>query len=108
MKVGIPTLGNKGLEEEVASHFGRAPTYTIVDTETGDVKIVDNRSEHFGGLGKPPEMLASNKVEIMLCSGLGPRAIHLFENYGIEVFVGASGTVKNTIEEWKAGKLRDT
>lgn len=58
-------------------------------------------------MGKPPELLRSNDVEIMLCSALGPKAIQLFESYGIEIFVGASGTVRNTMEQWKNGNLRE-
>jgi predicted Fe-Mo cluster-binding NifX family protein len=29
----------------------------------------------------------------------------MFESYEITVFVGAGGTVQDTIEAWKAGKL---
>lgn len=42
----------------------------------------------------------------MLCSGLGPRAIMMFEEFGIEVYVGAQGTVKDTLDLWKNGKLQ--
>lgn len=107
MKVGIPTMGNRGIEEIVSEHFGRAPTYTIVDSETDSVDIIDNRSEHMGGTGKPPEPLARAGVEVMLCSGLGPRAISMFESYGIEVYVGAAGTVSDALKSWKNGALQE-
>ena len=42
MKLCIPTMGDRGMEEMVGEHFGRVPTYTLVDTETGDVKVVQN------------------------------------------------------------------
>lgn len=106
MKVCIPTLGKRGLEDSVSEHFGRAPTFTIVDSETMKVKVIENQSEHMGGIGKPPEHLAKEGVHVMLCSGLGPRAITMFEEFGIEVYVGAQGNVKNTIELWKFGKLQ--
>jgi predicted Fe-Mo cluster-binding NifX family protein len=107
MKVGIPTLGNLGLEEKVSPHFGRAPTFTIVDTETGEVSVVPNTSEHMGGSGKPPEQLVRAGAHVMLCSGLGPRAIRMFEQHGVEVYVGASGTVREAINRWKAGELQE-
>lgn len=107
MKIGIPTLGGRGLSEEVSPHFGRAPTFTLYNTETGDVKVVNNTSEHMGGVGKPPETLMQHDVEVMLCSGLGPRAINMFESYGIRVFVGASGTVQDSIDLWKEGILEE-
>ena len=31
MKIAVPTMGEKGLEESIADHFGRCPTYTILD-----------------------------------------------------------------------------
>ena len=107
MKIGVPTMGNRGLQEEISPHFGRAPTFTLYDTDTEGTDIVDNTSEHMGGTGKPPEMLMQHGVEVMLCSGLGPRAINLFESYGIRVFVGASGTVEDSIDLWKEGILQE-
>lgn len=105
MKIAVPTLGKKGLDEEVSQHFGRASTYTIVNTEANDVKVIDNTSEHMGGQGYPPDIMQKEGVEVMLCSGLGPKAITMFENFGIEVFVGVSGNVKDAIAMWKEGKL---
>jgi predicted Fe-Mo cluster-binding NifX family protein len=107
MKIGIPTLGNKGLTEEVSPHFGRAPTFTVYDTDTKLVQVIDNTSEHMGGSGKPPEELARHNVEVMVCSGLGPRAIDMFESYGIRVFVGASGTVRDTLDLFEGGILQE-
>jgi len=105
MKIAIPTMGIKGLDEEVSQHFGRAPTYTIVDIETNEVKIINNTSQHTGGQGHPPEIIAKEGINVVLCSGLGPKAITMFESFGIDVFVGASGNVKGAIAMWKEGKL---
>jgi len=98
-------MGNRGLDELVSEHFGRAPTFTVVDLSENTVKVVPNMSEHMGGTGKPPEMLVKEGVDVMLCSSLGPRAINMFEQYGIEVYVGSYGTVNNAIELWKIGRL---
>ena len=105
MKICVPSLGKKGLEEKVGEHFGRVPFYTIYDTETEEVKVIENTSEHMGGVGYPAEIIARNGVEIMLCCGLGRRAIQMFEEFGIMVYIGASGTVKDAIQMWKNGKL---
>lgn len=105
MKIAVPTMGNNGLADEVSQHFGRAPTFTIVDTETNDVKVMDNTSQHMGGQGYPPEIMQRAGVKVMLCSGLGPKAIAMFEEFGIDVFVSAAGTVKDAVNSWKEGKL---
>ena len=107
MKICIPTLGNEGLDDSVSEHFGRAPTFTIVDVANNEVKIVQNTGEHFGGMGIVPEVVAEAGAEIVLCSGLGPRAISMFEQSGIEVYVGARGTVRDAIRAFQAGLLRE-
>ncbi len=106
VRVCVPTMSQNGLDDYVSPHFGRAPTFTVVDTGTNAVKVLQNISEHMGGSGKPPELMAAAGVQVMLCSGLGPRAIQMFEEYGIEVYVGATGTVRDAVETWKRGLLR--
>lgn len=105
MKVAIPTMGRWGLDEQVGEHFGRVPTYTIVDLDSDEVSVIDNTSHHKGGKGYPPELLAEHGVDVMLCRGLGRRAISMFTDLGIEVCIGASGTVREIIEGFKAGRL---
>ena len=105
MRVCVPSAGPGGLGDLVGEHFGRVPTYTIYDTETGQVEILPNTSEHMGGAGLPAELLAQAGVEVVICAGLGRRAIDLLTQSGIEVCTGASGTVREAIEAWRSGKL---
>ena len=106
MKICIPTMGDKGLEDFVGEHFGRVPTYTIINLETDEVRIVPNISHHTGGQGYPPEIMSQEGVDVMVCRGLGRRAITMFEEIGIEVYIGASGTVKDAIDAFRQGKLQ--
>lgn len=106
MKIAIPTDGERGLEERVGEHFGRVPTYTMVNTETDEVFVIANTSEHMGGQGYPPELLAKEGVEVMLCAGLGRRAVMMFQELGIMVYVGAQGTVRDAVNMWQEGKLQ--
>lgn len=106
MKVSIPTRDETGLDGLVEQHFGKAPTYTILDTENQEISVIPNTSEHMGGVGLPPEYLHQNGVDIMLCAGLGFKAVQMFESFGIQVFVGAGGTVRDTLSAWKAGQLQ--
>jgi predicted Fe-Mo cluster-binding NifX family protein len=106
MKICIPTIGEKGLDNHVGEHFGRVPTYTIVDLDTNKVKVIKNTSEHMGGQGYPPEIMAREGVDIMVCRGLGRRAISMFEEMGIDVYIGAFGTVKDAIDDFKEGRLQ--
>ncbi|MFW6121851.1 MAG: NifB/NifX family molybdenum-iron cluster-binding protein [Petrotogales bacterium] len=106
MKICIPTMGNNGLDDVVGEHFGRVPTYTIVDIDTNNVQVIPNTSHHMGGHGDPPEIMAREGVNVMVCQGLGRRAISMFEGIGITVYIGASGTVRDVISAFKQEKLK--
>jgi predicted Fe-Mo cluster-binding NifX family protein len=106
MKLCIPTMEKGGLDDAVCDHFGRTPTFTVYDTDTKEVLVVRNRSEHMGGLGKPPEHVARTGAKVLICSGLGPKAIDMLGSFGIEVYVGACGTADEAIVMWREGKLR--
>jgi predicted Fe-Mo cluster-binding NifX family protein len=106
MKICIPTMGKKGLDDSVGEHFGRVPTYTIVDLETDEVKVVPNVSHHMGGQGDPPEIMAREGVNVMVCQGLGRRAISMFEGFGITVYIGAIGTVRDAVAAFKQDRLQ--
>lgn len=105
MRVCVPSSGSGGLDDYVGEHFGRVPTYTIVDVDTGKVEVISNESEHMGGSGLPADLLAQEGVDTMICGSLGRKAINLFDQHGITVHTGAEGTVKEAVERWKGGKL---
>ena len=105
MKVCIPTMGNSGMEEAICQHFGKAPTFTLLDLDTKEAQILTNVSEHLGGSGLPTDQLKDQGVQVMIVGGLGPKAIQNFAEQCVEVFVGATGTVKVAIEDWREGLL---
>ena len=107
MKIAVPTISKKGFEDLIGQHFGRSPTYTIVDSESSAVKVVNNTSHHMGGSGYPPELLSKKGVKAILCSGMGSRALQMFKDAGIKVYVGAFGTVADAIESWRNGELQE-
>lgn len=104
-KLCIPTTGSGGLDDLVGEHFGRVPTFTIVDSESNDVHVIDNTSEHMGGAGLPAELLSNAGIDVVLCQGLGRRAIELLSAAGIDVYTGVSGTVEQAVDAWKGGIL---
>ncbi|MFX0126002.1 MAG: NifB/NifX family molybdenum-iron cluster-binding protein [Candidatus Hodarchaeota archaeon] len=106
MRLCIPSETNDGLNAPVGYHFGRVPLYTIYDDKTKMIEIVKNISTHMGGIKLPAELLREHNIDIMLCGGLGRRAINLFEQFGIEVYIGAQGKVKDAIEQFNNKKLQ--
>lgn len=106
MKIVIPTDNKKGLEDNVAEHFGRCRTYTFLNENGEIIKIIDNTSEHMGGTGLPPELMKQHGADVLLCRGLGPRAIQLCTQLGIDVYVTDAETVKKIFGLWKNNKLK--
>lgn len=104
-KIAIPSMGQKGLEETVAEHFGRCSTYTILDEQGNLLEILKNTSSHMGGQGMPPELLQKNGIKILLCQGIGPKALQLCQDFKIEVYVDYSSTVKALFHKWENQKL---
>ena len=107
MKLIIPTNDKDGLNAKVAIHFGRCNTYTIIDENGSLVEVIDNTSEHNGGKGLPPELMKEHNANILLCKGLGRRALNLCQEFDIKVFVDDSETVKDIFDAWKNGKLKE-
>lgn len=105
MRVCVPTAGAGGLDDRVGEHFGRSPTYTIYATEAEAVEILQNTSEHMGGTGHAAELVAKAGVDVVVCSGLGRRALALLWENGIQVYIGASGTVREALQAWQEGRL---
>lgn len=106
MKIAFPTISNKGLEDNIGEHFGRVATYTIVDTETNEVRIIPNISHHMGGVIYPPELLAREGVDILICNGLGRKALAMFQEFGIEVYIASGGKVKDALNAFIKGMLK--
>lgn len=106
MKIIIPTDNKKGLKDTVAEHFGRCQTYTLLDEKGNVLEIIDNTSEHMGGLGLPPELMKKHGADILLCKELGPRALNLCKQFGIGVYVIKAKTVKKIFTTWKNSKIK--
>ena len=106
MKYAMPSKGNRGLNDELAYHFGRAPYFTIWDEETNEIEIVENRSDHFGGKGLPAEFLKQH-CDALICGGIGSRAVALCSQIGLRLFVGAEGMISKVISDFKEGKIRE-
>lgn len=106
MKIVIPTNDKKGLEDGVAEHFGRCETYTFLDENGGVVEIIKNTSEHMGGAGLPPELMKKHGADVLLCRGLGPRALNLCREFGMEVYTSEAKTAGEIFKLWKGKKLQ--
>lgn len=102
MKVAIPSNAPGGLEATISPHFGRCDVFTIVEIKDGKVvsaSTIDNRGTHFGFDKAPAEILASRGVDVILTQGMGPKAMQLFAQSGIAVYMTSAKTVEEAVRE---------
>jgi len=105
MKIAFPIDEKEDLDGYLATHFGRAAKFVIFDTMNNEIKTITNTGEHFGGRSSTPSLLHSNQVNILICKGLGRRAIALFGELGIDVRITTTSIVKEALAAYNNGKL---
>jgi len=106
MKLTFPTNDDKGLDSQLADHFGRAPTFTIIDSETEELKVIDNSGEHFGGRQSAPVLVVNHGTNVLICKALGRKAIARFGELGIDIYITDKLTVKNALEAYRKDELQ--
>ena len=104
MKYAIPIDTKDGLDSVVGQHFGHVPYFVIWDQETNELSFIDNQSNHKGGIGLPMEFLAPHCDGVLL-KGAGAKAVMLGKQLGLDIYMGADGTIKDTIQKFNDGDL---
>jgi len=101
MRLAISTDG-----DFVSAHFGRCPSFTIVDIEDGKItkkETIGNPGHHPGFI---PKFLNERNVECIVAGGMGMRAQELFKDFGIRAVLGVTGRVDQTVEDLISGNLQ--
>ena len=106
MRLCIPTLDNQGLDARPSDHFGSAPFFTLVDSETEEVVVISNGDRHHPhGRCNPVKHLVGQSVDLVVCQGLGRRALTLLSEQGISVFITWKSSVSAILEAHRKGML---
>ena len=105
MKMCFPTMGKRGLEEEVEEYIRLVPTFTFYDTETSRVKVLEN---NFNNPEFPENLVRTMmemEVDILILVDIETNLAGSFEREGILVYRGAHGNVDNAIEMYEHNML---
>jgi predicted Fe-Mo cluster-binding NifX family protein len=107
MKVAVTSQGTD-LASPVDPRFGRARFFLVVDTETGELAAHDN-AQNLNALQGAGIQAGRNVVNLgvgaVITGNVGPKAFTTLQAAGIEIHVGAGGSVGEAIEQFKAGQL---
>ncbi|MDD5603161.1 MAG: NifB/NifX family molybdenum-iron cluster-binding protein [Eubacteriales bacterium] len=100
MRIAISTDGGY-----VSPHFGRCPTFTLLDIDDGKTisRFEISNPGHEPGL--IPDFLNRQGVVKIVCGGMGSRAKGFFEELGIEAVTGVDCTIDEAVHLLESGTL---
>lgn len=111
VRLVVPVSDEKGIDAQLSQHFGRAPFYAIIDLdEKGQVigqGTIANTSEHFGGVGLPPDRILQLKPKALVTYGLGSKALRIFQDVGVAVLRTEANTVKEVVNAYNNDELQE-
>jgi len=109
VRLAIPVEDSNGLNARLSQHFGRAPYFAVVELDengkVSDLQMVPNKSEHFGGMVKPPQIILSLRPNGVITYGMGPRALNMFQSANVAVLQTDKDFVKDVIEAYNKDEL---
>jgi predicted Fe-Mo cluster-binding NifX family protein len=109
MRICVSASANS-LDASVDPRFGRCPYFIIVDSETMQFEAVPNpASGAMGGAGiQAAQIIASKGAKAVITGNVGPNAFQALSAAGIKIITGAYGTVREVVEKYKRGELKET
>ena len=110
MKICIPTKDERGMQSELFDHFGSAPFFTVVDSESGQVEVIQNSNIHHSpGACHPMRQFGPRALDAVVCQGMGRRAVASLREAGVQVLLmegDAGQTVQDVVSAARDNRLK--
>ena len=107
MNIAVTSTGTD-IDSPIDPRFGRAAYILIVDSETLDVDVLDNKENlnALKGAGiQAAKMICDKKAEVLLTGFCGPNAFKVLKTANIGVANNAEGSVRDAVKAYLEGKL---
>lgn len=108
MRIAVSSTG-KELNSDIDPRFGRASYFVIVDPETLEFEIVENKQNlnlPQGAGIQSGETVVSNNVDVLISGNCGPKAFKVLDKAGVTIVTGAKGRVIDAVLQYKNGELK--
>ena len=109
MKIAVTSKGDN-LESQLDARFGRARYFIVIDPDSMEFEVVDNKQNVNAPQGagiQAAQTVANHKVEYVLSGHCGPKALKALSAAGMKVIVGLSDcSVKEAVNRFKEGNLQ--
>lgn len=108
MKIAVTSKSNN-MESEIDPRFGRCSYFLIIDIDAMSFEFISNESAMAsGGAGiQAAQNVAKTGAEVVVTGNMGPNAFQTLSAAGIKVITRVNGTVKDAIEKYKKGELKE-
>ena len=109
MRIAISSTGPK-LDARMDQRFGRCPCFVVVDPASEEFEVLDNQAAMMsGGAGiQAAQMVVNSGAGAVITGNLGPNAADTLAAAGVKTYLGASGTVRQALEQYKTGRLQES
>ncbi len=112
-RIFVAATDSGGPGDRVYPNFGRAPTFTVVEVEDGQIKratVIDNPyASAPGGAGiQAAQLVAEKGAEAVFAGNFGPNASGVLAQAGVEMVPVAGLTVREAVEKYLKGELSPT
>jgi predicted Fe-Mo cluster-binding NifX family protein len=106
MKLVVSSNGSN-LDAPASSVFGRCPMYMFVDTDSLEFEVSRNpAADAPGGAGiRAAQFVTEADVQAVITGNVGPNAMDVLQAAGVQVYFFRDGSVRQAVEDFKAGKL---
>lgn len=111
VRIVVPVSDERGIDSQLSEHFGSAPYYAIIDLDDkGHIigqETISNTSEHFGGVGHPPDRILQLQPKALITYGMGQRALRIFQNAKVAVLRTSANTVRDVVRAYTNNELEE-
>lgn len=106
----VITSSGKDPDAPVDPRFGRAAFFLVVETDTEAFTAHDN-VQNLNAVQGAGIQAARHVVELgakaVVTGHVGPKAFAALQAAGVKIHAGAAGTVRQAVEQYKAGQLAE-
>jgi predicted Fe-Mo cluster-binding NifX family protein len=112
--IGLPSVGNGGINANVSPRFGRCQSFTFVTVEDGEIKEVktvpNSAANAMGGAGiQAAQIIGNNGASEVIVGFLGPNAAQGLGSLNLKIYQlpNQQITVKQAIDLYLKGELQE-
>jgi predicted Fe-Mo cluster-binding NifX family protein len=108
MRIAVSAQGAEPTAQ-VDPRFGRARCFLFFDTDTGESEPLSNEQvlnlPQGAGIQAARQVI-DRKADVVLTGHCGPNAFYTLSEAGVQVVLGASGSVEEAVKRFQAGDLK--